>query len=292
MKKSLFLRFVAVVITLVMTTAMTACNHNDPAQTQDPDVTYTVTVVNRGDTPIAKCSIEIYSDASLENQIYKGIADAQGKITFTAKPSTEYVAVLSKLPAGYHVAEHYLLRGQSTTIVLSAAALTETDMDTVKYSLGDVVMDFSVTTPDGEEVTLSGLLQEKKAVVLNFWFLNCDPCKMEFPYIQQGYEQFSDDIAVLALNPYDGTAEDVANFQNTNGYTFTMAKCDSRWQKMMDIQAYPTTVIIDRFGNICLIHRGMLKDTQSFVDMVSYFVRDDYEQQFFKSAGRIPVSDK
>ena len=284
--KNKFIRLIAMTIAVVMVMAMAGCVQEPPVM---QEVTYTVTVQNRAGTPLEKCKVDIYTNDTLSSEVYTGITDKNGQISFTTVETDSYVAVVSKQPDGYAVEESYRLAGESTQIVLSPAVLTEEDMDTVEYSLGDAMMDFSVTTPEGETLVLSEILQDKKAVVLNFWFLNCNPCKMEFPYIQQGYEQFGDDIEVLALNPYDGSDAEVAQFQSDNAYTFTMAKCDSRWQDMMKIQSYPTTVIIDRYGNICLIHSGMIKSAEEFVNMVGYFISDGYEQEFFKSAGQIPT---
>lgn len=286
-----FVRLIAVTMALVMVMALSGCNGSRQGSTEPVgDMSYTITVVNRAATAIEKCVVEVYSDSTLSRQIYKGITNSDGVVTFTAPVCDDYVAVISRQPTGYAIESFYALTGERTDIVLIPGVLTDEDMDRVEYSLGNAMMDFSVSTPDGAVLKLSDLLKEKKAVVLNFWFLNCQPCKMEFPYIQQGYEELSEDIAVLALNPYDGTEAEVAQFQADNGYSFTMAKCDSRWQKMMKIQSYPTTVIVDRFGNICLIHYGMIKNAEEFTHMVSYFVNDDYEQKFFRSASQIPTS--
>ena len=83
--------------------------------------------------------------------------------------------------------------------------LSEDELDGVTFKRGDVFADMSVTTPDGITYKISELLKEKKAVVINFWYLNCGPCKMEFPYMQEAYEKYKDDIEILAVNPYDGT---------------------------------------------------------------------------------------
>lgn len=283
-------RFVAMVMALVMTMAMAGCSEEpkqtDPVQTPE---NFVVTLENRGGTALAKCSVEIFSDASKTQSLYKGITNADGQVAFSALPGDSYVAVVSRVPDGYAVDEHYELKEQNTTIVLEPGTMSEADWDRVQYSLGDAVLDFTITGGDGTNYVLSELLQEKKAVVLNFCFLNCEPCKMEFPYLQEAYDLLSDDIAVLALNPYDGDATEVAAFQADNGYTFTMAKCDARWSKMMKVDAYPTTVVIDRYGNICLIHRGMVTETQTFLNMFGYFVSDSYEQTFVKSLSELPT---
>lgn len=290
MTKCKLIRVLAMTMALAMVMAVAGCSNGSSIVTEPKDFveTYTVKVANLAGTEIKKCSVEVFSDSGKTTQVYKGITNDEGEVTFSAPLSNDYVAVISKVPAGYVVETHYPLTGEKTNLVLRPGTLTEEAMETVRYSLGDPVMDFSVTTSDGEMV-LSELLAEKKAVVLNFWFMNCSPCKMEFPYIQEGYEQLSDEIAVLAMNPVDSTDAEIAQFREDNGYTFAMAKCDFRWQEMLEIKGYPTTLIIDRYGNICLIHSGGIESTQEFLDMVTYFIQDDYEQQFFKSAGQIPA---
>ena len=50
------------------------------------------------------------------------------------------------------------------------------DLDGITLNLGDMIIDYTFTAVDGTEYNISELLQEKNAVVLNFWYLECDPC--------------------------------------------------------------------------------------------------------------------
>ncbi|MBQ7345096.1 MAG: TlpA family protein disulfide reductase [Oscillospiraceae bacterium] len=166
--------------------------------------------------------------------------------------------------------------------------MTEDDMDSVSYVLGDAVLDFTVTMSDGETYTLSDLLSDHKAVVLNFWFMGCGPCRSEFPHLQQAYEAYSEEIAVLAMDPVDASDAEIEAFRQENGYTFPMGKCDSRWTEMMQITAFPLTVVIDRYGNISLMHLGAVPDTQMFMDMFAHYCADDYRQGFYSSIDQVP----
>ena len=83
--------------------------------------------------------------------------------------------------------------------------ITNEDLSSAQLKLGDVMYDFSVTTPDGEKITLSKLLQEKKMVLLNFWYTTCSWCVTEFPYMEQAYQQYKDDVAIIGLNPLGET---------------------------------------------------------------------------------------
>ena len=128
------------------------------------------------------------------------------------------------------------------------------------------------------EIRVSELLEEKKAVVLNFWYLNCNPCRMEFPYLKEAYAEYKDEIEVIAVNPYDGTTETVADYQKELALDFPMAAIDYEWQEVMNITAYPMTVVIDRYGTIAFIHKAAITETETFTTIFEYFTADDYKQ--------------
>ena len=240
-------------------------------------LTYTVEIQSQGGLPLEGIGVYIYADVTMNDLVWFARTDEKGALSFTDIASDNYVAVLSDVPAGYLVEEYYQLTGENTRIVLEPG-LMEGDLNTVTYKLGDIMLDFSVTAPDGTVYTLSELLQEKKAVVLNFWYLQCEPCKAEFPYLQEAYEKYSDDVIVLAMNPVNTDNAEIAQFQQDNGYTFVMTACDPAWANAMQLTAYPTTVVIDSYGNICMIHKGSITDAETFETIFSFYSAEDYEQ--------------
>lgn len=301
MNRKFLKRVIAMIMAFAMIMAMAGCTKETPSRnnptekpdrpenpTEMPKSLYTVEVVTGAGDGLSKCGVEVYTDETKTTLLYKGITNKEGKVVFEAPLSGDYRVVLTKVSELYQLEPMYELTGATTRISLKAGVMDEYAMENFKFSLGDPMLDFEVTLPDMSKVVLSDLLQDKKAVVLNFWFMGCAPCLGEFPYIQEGYEQVSEDVAVLALNPLDSTATEIAKFQADKNYTFTMSKCDPRWQNMLNLLYYPTTLVIDRYGYICLIHTGGLESTQDFLDMVNYFISDDYEQNFFKSLGQIP----
>ena len=165
--------------------------------------------------------------------------------------------------------------------------LSEDELDGVTFKRGDVFADMTVTTPDGTTYKISEILKEKKAVVLNFWYINCGPCQMEFPYMQDAYEKYKEDIEILALNPYDGTDETVAEFQKKYELTFPMAVADEEWAVRMGLQAYPTTVVIDRYGIVSFVHVGMITEVEEFNKLFEFFTADDYEQTVIRKLSDI-----
>ena len=80
------------------------------------------------------------------------------------------------------------------------------------------------------------------------------------------------------MNPVDGTDETVAAFKKELELTFPMAACDPAWSNAMQLSAYPTTVIIDRFGVVSLIHTGSITSTKVFTDAFTHFTAEEYQQ--------------
>lgn len=165
--------------------------------------------------------------------------------------------------------------------------LSEDELEGVTFKRGDVFADMSVTTPEGKTYKISEILKEKKAVVLNFWYINCGPCQMEFPYMQDAYENYQDSIEILAVNPYDGTDETVSEFQKKYELTFPMAVIDEDWAQYLEIQAYPTTIVIDRYGIVSFKHTGMITEVEEFNKLFQFFTAEDYEQTVIRNISDI-----
>ena len=288
-KKHWLCRGLILVLCLAICLSTVACSGKKAEDSSEPvgttgsgTMTYTVQITAETGTPLEKIGVYVYTDSTMSELVWFAKTDVEGKLTFTDIPSDNFVAVLADVPAGYLVEEYYPLTGENTVIKLSAG-LMEGDLSTVTYKLGDLMLDFSVTGPDGTEYTFSELLEQKKAIILNFWYLQCQPCKAEFPHLQEAYEQYSDDVIVLAMNPVNQDNAEIEQFRKDNGYTFPMMACDPNWEKAMQITAYPTTVVIDRYGYITLRHTGSIDGPETFEAMMKYFSAEEYEHTVFKN---------
>lgn len=286
-KDKIFLAVGAVIVLLLILVACVMTfsgSGEEPAQpsetagTQSVSGVYTVELRTDKDQPLEGVGIYVYTDETQAELVWFARTDADGRITFRDSTCEGYIAVLDGVSADYIVEEYYPLTGEVTTIVVEAQMQSGVDLNEITRALGDVMFDFTVTSTDGVEYTLSELLKEKEAVVLNFWYVECQPCRAEFPYLQEAYEQYSDRIEVLAMNPVNSDEEAIAAFKKELELTFPMFAVDPAWEHAMQLTAYPTTVIIDRYGVISLIHKGSVTSTKVFTDAFEHFVGDDYEQ--------------
>ena len=105
--------------------------------------------------------------------------------------------------------------------------------------------------------------------------------------MQEAYEKYQDEVGIIALDPMDDNAA-VEGFKSSMGLTFPMANCDPVFQDVFQINAYPTTLVIDRTGTICLSHVGMFTDSTALCNALEYFTQETYEQKVFETIEEIP----
>lgn len=279
MKNNLIKRLLTLCMAILLpATMLTACGKNKGEPEPATVLTdCTVTVLTEGGIALENVGVSIYADKEQQELIDFVRTNADGVISTKGGFSSGNAYVfLTDVPDGYASEEYYVITEKETVITLKTAFGTEMS----EIVLGGVMFDFTVTDQNGTGHTLTNLLENKKAVVLNLWYTSCVPCKMEFPYLQQAYNEYKDDVALIALNPIDD-ADAVAAFATENGLTFPMAACDPNWANQIAGIAYPTTVVVDRFGSIALIHTGSIDNSATFKNLFAHFSADDYKQATF-----------
>ncbi|MDO4546944.1 MAG: TlpA disulfide reductase family protein [Clostridia bacterium] len=163
-------------------------------------------------------------------------------------------------------------------LALIAAAPVMAEESAGLYALGDKVDDFTVTMSDGQTYSLYELLEEKDAVIINIWATYCGPCRIEFPFMNEAYEQMKDDIEILALSIYPpDTDEAITQYKEELGLSFPMGFDSIDLAGRIPLDGYPTTAVIDRFGTLCFYHTGAITNMQQFQLLFGTFTGDDYE---------------
>lgn len=247
---------------------------------------YKVTVKTIGGMPLEGVTVYVYADDSLTDLKNYGETDAEGNVTMEMPMSSDYAIDLDGVPKGYELEDSYSFSGNAAEIVLNSALVKDESLSGASLGLGDVMYDFTVTTAEGETVTLSEVLAEKKMVLLNFFYTSCGPCVTEFPYMQEAYEKYQDSVGIIALDPLDDTAA-VQGFQSSMGLTFPMAACQSAWSQTFSISGYPTSIVVDRYGVICLIEVGGLTSSRPFNSIFDIFSAEDYQQKIYNSLDEV-----
>lgn len=255
------------------------------------EVEYTVSVKTISGRAVSDLRFFIYQDDKLTTY---GITDKNGIGTVKLPTASNYTVELDAYALeGYTLASRYEFTGNAANIVLTSSVISDTDLTGVSYRLGDIMHDFTVTTTDGTKFTLSEVLKTKKAVLINFFYTTCSPCINEFPYLEEAYQLYKDDIEVIALNNYPSDNEyTVRSFKDSMGLTFPVAKDFSALGTAFSLQGYPTSVIIDRYGTICLIEVGGLTSAKPFIAAFDHFSADNYEQKLFEFIEELTPTEK
>lgn len=132
----------------------------------------------------------------------------------------------------------------------------------VGLDVGNRATDFTVTSIDGEEITLSDL--RGQVVLLNFWGTWCPPCVLEMPEFQQAYENHQEEgFTILALAVQGDTQAAVTQFRDNFGITFPLAVDEGdRVNNMYGILVQPSTLILNEEGIIVYKRFGVTTEAQ------------------------------
>lgn len=130
----------------------------------------------------------------------------------------------------------------------------------IKTSSAQTYNNFTLSDLDGNDVTLSKLL-EKGPVMISFWATWCTPCKEEMKKMQPIYEKFKDQgFTYLAVNQDNQkTISKVKAFINANKYSFPVV-LDPEKQVFQDYNGtgIPYSLLIDKNKKIVAKHLGYI----------------------------------
>src|SRR5699024_461293 len=116
--------------------------------------------------------------------------------------------------------------------------------------------DFELETLEEDTVVRLSDLQGER-VIVNFWATWCAPCREAIPDFQTLYD--SEDVEILAVNMTESekSEDDVIEFVDEFAMTFpVLLDVDSEVSETYQVQAYPTTYMIDSIGHIQYIAMG------------------------------------
>jgi len=144
---------------------------------------------------------------------------------------------------------------------------------------GDEMPDFTVELCDGSVFTLSEALEGHDMVLINIWASWCGPCRMEFPYMEEAYMQYSDRVAVVCLScETSDTNASIAQFKQSNKLTALPMGQDTIGLSYQLLEGYiPMTVIVDRYGKYAYSSVGAITDSAVFMSMFDYFLNEGYD---------------
>ncbi len=110
---------------------------------------------------------------------------------------------------------------------------------------------------DGKTVSLADF--KGKVVVLDIWATWCPPCRAEIPHFIELQNEWKDKgVTVVGMSVDSTGAADVAKFAKDHGMNYPIVMADEATPTAYGAdQGIPTTVVIDKNGNIVASHLGL-----------------------------------
>lgn len=132
----------------------------------------------------------------------------------------------------------------------------------VAAKIGEMAPNFTLRADTGKNLRLSEYRGE--VVMINFWATWCGPCRQEMPVLNELYQRYRPvGFTLLGVNIDDHSAS-ASKMARRLGVAypilFDVEKVVSR---LYDINAMPTTVMVDRDGKVRYLHRGYLPGFES-----------------------------
>ncbi len=166
------------------------------------------------------------------------------------------------------IAASWLLRVAATAVMLVAAVQL--------HAVGtkEAAPDFTLETLEGPNLRLEEY--RGQVVLLNFWASWCGPCRQEMPVLDRLHQRYEDTgFAVLGVN-VEGERAPAQKIVDKTNVTFpVLIDAKQKVSELYNLEAMPSTVVIDRDGVVRYIHRGYKPgDEAKYVEVVKELIRE------------------
>lgn len=113
----------------------------------------------------------------------------------------------------------------------------------------DLAADFTLETIAGEKITLSAILEKKRAVLI-FWATWCPYCRTELPIAEKFYAENKTKVEVIGIDIRESKAK-VENFLQTLNLSYPIAlDSDGKVAKLYKARGVPAIVAVDKNSKI------------------------------------------
>ena len=114
---------------------------------------------------------------------------------------------------------------------------------------------FTLTSRNGDVVSLADL--KGQVVMINFWATWCGPCRQEMPLLDALYKRYNRmGFTLLGVNVEEDSSGADKWLADTPVTFPILYDTKNQVSKLYNVTAMPSTVLVDRQGNVRFLHRG------------------------------------
>jgi len=165
------------------------------------------------------------------------------------------------------------MKGSFTSLraVLLAVALA---IPGLAHAVEGPAPDFQLASAGGKPVSLAQY--KGQVVMINFWATWCGPCRTEMPVLEQLHKKYKPmGFTMVGVNVEPDSAGAVDWLKATPVTFPILFDTDSKVSKLYAVSGMPSTVIVDRKGNLRYLHRGYKPgDENEYLDQIRALVRE------------------
>ena len=104
-----------------------------------------------------------------------------------------------------------------------------------------------------------------KIIVLNFWFIDCPPCRAEMPDLNELVEKYKGNDSVKFIAIALDLKSDIKDFLKRSPFNYTIIDDGKYIADKYGIKSYPTHVIINQEGKVYFHSSGLAPNTVSWI---------------------------
>lgn len=140
--------------------------------------------------------------------------------------------------------------------------------------VGKPAPDFTLKSLSGENLKLSEMTGN--VVLINFWASWCGPCREEMPLLNALHSKYEPlGFTVLGVNVEEDVNGAKGFLKNFPVDFPVLLDNTNKVSKQYQVIAMPTTVVVDRDGNMRYLHQGYKSgDEEKYRQMVKKLVRE------------------
>jgi len=130
---------------------------------------------------------------------------------------------------------------------------------------------FSLPARGGSTIDLAQF--KGQVVMINFWASWCVPCRKEMPLIYKKYKPLGFTLISVNVEPDQKDAE---GFLKQTPVSFpVLFDAKSQVSGLYNVQVMPTSVFIDRKGNVRLVHQSYQTGAENlYMDQIRTLIRE------------------
>jgi peroxiredoxin len=158
---------------------------------------------------------------------------------------------------------------------LGLLAVTTVILATTANAAGDQPAPaFTLPARGGSTIDLSQF--KGQVVMINFWASWCGPCRQEMPLLESMYKKYKPlGFTLLGVN-VEPEQKDAESFLRQTPVSFpVLFDAKSKVSGLYNVQGMPTTIFIDRKGNVRLVHQSYKPgDENLYLDQIRTLIRE------------------